>query len=371
MTMTVQSINMPKWGMSMSEGKVTRWLVNEGDAIATGMEILEIETDKIANVVESQLSGVLRRKVAAEGETLPVGALLGVLADASVADADIDSFVDANRVAAAETESEQSLLARIQVDGRTINIMDSGGDSTRAFLLVHGFGGDLNNWLFNFAELSHHLRTVAIDLPGHGRSEKEVGDGSAADLVAAVDGVIDALGLEEVHFVGHSLGGLVVALAAIARPSIAGSVTLLAPAGLATPVDQSFLAAFIEADSRKEMKGVLSRLFFDPSVVTRDMVDDVLQYKRTDGVTAALGLLADNALARRTPEQEFARRLSDLSLPVTVLWGTKDSVIPMPAISDMAGGAIEISAIAEKGHMLHMEATKAVNAAILRHVTPD
>lgn len=367
MTMTVQSINMPKWGMSMSEGKVTKWLVNEGDAIATGMEILEIETDKIANVVESQLSGVLRRKVAAEGETLPVGALLGVLADASVADADIDSFVDANRVAAAETESEQSLLARIQVDGRAINIMDSGGDSTRAFLLVHGFGGDLNNWLFNFAELSHHLRTVAIDLPGHGRSAKDVGDGSAAGLVAAVDGVIDALGLKEVHFVGHSLGGLVVALAAIARPSIAGSVTLLAPAGLATAVDQSFLAAFIEADSRKEMKGVLSRLFFDPSVVTRDMVDDVLQYKRTDGVTAALGLLADNALAKRTPGQELAPRLGDLSLPVTVLWGTKDSVIPMP---DMAGSAIEISAVAEKGHMLHMEATKAVNAAILRHVTP-
>src|SRR5690606_22830225 len=113
------------------------------------------------------------------------------------------------------------------------------------FLLIHGFGGDLNNWLFNFEELAKHERTIAIDLPGHGQSSKDVGDGAAVNLIAAVDGVIDALGLKAVHFVGHSMGGLVAALAVIGRPAVAGSLTLVAPAGFTTPVNEAYLASFI------------------------------------------------------------------------------------------------------------------------------
>ena len=71
---------MPKWGLSMKEGTVMAWLVEEGAAIAVGVPILEVETDKIANAVEAPDPGTLRRKVAQDGETLPVKALLGVMA---------------------------------------------------------------------------------------------------------------------------------------------------------------------------------------------------------------------------------------------------------------------------------------------------
>jgi pyruvate dehydrogenase E2 component (dihydrolipoamide acetyltransferase) len=357
---------MPKWGMSMSEGKLVKWLVSEGDAIKPGQEIMEVETDKIANVVEAQDSGILRRRVAAEDETLPVGALLAVLADASVADSEIDQYVDANRVVAVDADGQTSLISKIQVDGRTVNIMDSGGDSDTAFLLIHGFGGGLNNWLFNFEELAKHERTIAIDLPGHGQSSKNVGDGAAVNLIAAVDGVIDALGLKAVHFVGHSMGGLVAALAVIGRPAVAGSLTLVAPAGLTTPVNEAYLASFIAANDRKEMKRVLSDLFADPSVVTRDMVNDVLQYKRIDGVNAALGLLAGNALS--APEAGgLAAQLSGLNCPVRIFWGAEDKVIPPPS-SDAVYAAFDISVIDGKGHMLHMEAANDLNAAILQQL---
>src|SRR5512137_2456832 len=84
---------MPKWGLEMREGTVTAWLVDEGAEIAVGTPILDVETDKISNAVEAPDPGVLRRKVAREGETLPVKALLGVLADASVSDADVDAYI--------------------------------------------------------------------------------------------------------------------------------------------------------------------------------------------------------------------------------------------------------------------------------------
>ena len=91
--MAIQPITMPKWGLAMEEGVLARWAVDEGAEIAAGQEIMDIETTKIANVFESPVAGVLRRKVVGEGETVPVGALLGVVADPGVADTEVDAFI--------------------------------------------------------------------------------------------------------------------------------------------------------------------------------------------------------------------------------------------------------------------------------------
>jgi len=91
--MQLKPIIMPKWGLSMSEGRITRWLKSPGDAIAVGDEIVEVETDKIAGVVEASDAGILRRVIGAEDTVYPVKALLGVIADPIVADAEIDTYV--------------------------------------------------------------------------------------------------------------------------------------------------------------------------------------------------------------------------------------------------------------------------------------
>ena len=93
MSDAIKPIVMPKWGLAMQEGMVAKWLVEEGAEISGGDEILDIETSKIANVYESPVAGPLRRRLVGEGETVPVGALLGVVADSSVSDADLDAFV--------------------------------------------------------------------------------------------------------------------------------------------------------------------------------------------------------------------------------------------------------------------------------------
>jgi pyruvate dehydrogenase E2 component (dihydrolipoamide acetyltransferase) len=77
----IQAITMPKWGLSMEEGMVVAWLAEEGNSIDAGQDILEIETTKITNVYEAPAAGFLRRQVVAEGETVPVGTLLGLLAE--------------------------------------------------------------------------------------------------------------------------------------------------------------------------------------------------------------------------------------------------------------------------------------------------
>jgi pyruvate dehydrogenase E2 component (dihydrolipoamide acetyltransferase) len=89
----IKAIIMPKWGLEMVEGTLAKWHVTEGQPVDKGQPIMDVETEKIANEVEADIPGVMRRRVAEEGQVIPVGGLLGVIADKDVSDADVDAFV--------------------------------------------------------------------------------------------------------------------------------------------------------------------------------------------------------------------------------------------------------------------------------------
>jgi pyruvate dehydrogenase E2 component (dihydrolipoamide acetyltransferase) len=89
----IRPVTMPKWGIEMQEGTITAWNHELGQPIDKGQALLDVETEKIVNSVESPAGGTLRRILAQAGDTLAVGALLAVLAEPDVTEADIDAFV--------------------------------------------------------------------------------------------------------------------------------------------------------------------------------------------------------------------------------------------------------------------------------------
>ena len=72
---------MPKWGHTMEEGKVTLWLKQEGDTVVKGEELFEVETEKITNRVEAPADGTLFQILVPAGSTVPVGAVVALLAE--------------------------------------------------------------------------------------------------------------------------------------------------------------------------------------------------------------------------------------------------------------------------------------------------
>ncbi|MCC6146874.1 MAG: biotin/lipoyl-binding protein [Anaerolineaceae bacterium] len=75
--MAIIEVTLPKWGLTMEEGALVEWMVQEGQVVSAGQSIATVETDKVSNELESPVNGVVSKLMFAAGaEAIPVGAVL-------------------------------------------------------------------------------------------------------------------------------------------------------------------------------------------------------------------------------------------------------------------------------------------------------
>ena len=363
----IVAVTMPKWGLSMQLGKIIGWIVAVGDEVSAGDELADIETDKIAGTLEAASGGTLRRIIARVGEDVPVSGTIALIAPAGVSDDDLDAAAaEARAVIDAGVPGEAASGPAVEtadIGGRKICYAGVGEEGD-VVLLVHGYGGDRDSWLFLQEPLAARHRVYALDLPGHGTSSKDVGDGSVDRLADAVVGVLDAIGAERAHLVGHSLGGAAAVAATARNPRRISSLTLIAPSGFGSAINFGYLRGFADAQTRRELKPLIGQLFADESLVTRKVIDDLLAYKRLDGVGEALHALLGTLLDGDKQRADSAAAVTVIGgvVPVTVVWGSADRIIP-PAQAESVAGAV-CYLLDGAGHMPHMERPAEVQAAI-------
>lgn len=230
-------------------------------------------------------------------------------------------------------------------------------------LLLHGFAGDRLTWQFSLSALSSRRLAVAVDLPGHGGSTPDVGSGQVSDFAPWLVEFLDALELPRVHVIGHSMGGYVGRELALLAPDRVASLTLLSSAGLGTPFDLAFLRRAIAPADVEEGRACAERLFAGPSPLI-PRFGEVLHAQGADPLRrAGLARIVDVSFAAHADGGGPPVDWSAYPMPIQVLWGRADRIIPLPPADRLPPGA-PFQVFDAAGHLPHIEAASPVTAAI-------
>ncbi len=89
----ISMLTLPKLGLTMKEGTVAVWHVAPGETVKIGQPIFDVETEKATQECAAEAAGLLRRQVVAAGMTVPVGALVAVIAPSEVSEAEVDRCI--------------------------------------------------------------------------------------------------------------------------------------------------------------------------------------------------------------------------------------------------------------------------------------
>lgn len=159
-----------------------------------------------------------------------------------------------------------------------LNVAD-GGSGGVPVLFLHGFGGNASHWAAQLDHLRPNRRAVAMDLRGHGRSDRPAdGDFAVESQAADVAAVLDGLDIARAIFVGHSLGGAIaIAMAGKDPDRGAGLVLAAAPGKVPDEQAQQIIGA-MEADYQNTSAGFWNQL----STGARPSVAEQLQRERND-----------------------------------------------------------------------------------------
>jgi pyruvate dehydrogenase E2 component (dihydrolipoamide acetyltransferase) len=238
----------------------------------------------------------------------------------------------------------------------------------RPLVLIHGFGGELNTWRPLVASLRSHRPVLAVDLPGHGASPPLPAPSLAA-LAAAVAAALAAEGLGGIDLVAHSLGAAIATELADSAALDIRSLFLMAPAGLGPDINGDFLAGFNRARSEPSLTPWLRLLVADAQALSPSFIQATLRLRQDDAVVRAQTDLAQALFPDGTQAFSIRAALERLDIPVRVVFGTDDRIIP-PHHAAGLPGLIAVHALRGIGHMPYLE-NRPLLARILSHHLPS
>ena len=275
-------------------------------------------------------------------------------------------------------------VARLELgEGTAVRVAESGAPDAPSVLLVHGWGASIYMWRDWFEPLaSAGYRAVAVDLPGHGLSDKPSNEGRyrLESLVAAVRSVIEGMRLHRPHVVAQSMGGTVALELAVSgdpgigrlvliNPACFGHVHILPLAQRASPkVVEPVLAHLVP---RWVVYRAHRRVYGDPSLITDDDIDQYWAPSQFPGYAPAMRRLLHEFTWARPPVSDMVERLRSLTPPTSpplVILGTRDRLVrdarPYAAALRKAGAPLEIYSSVGGGHAVNEERPREMLALV-------
>jgi pimeloyl-ACP methyl ester carboxylesterase len=242
----------------------------------------------------------------------------------------------------------------------TWHYLEGGPKDSEVVLLLHGFGGDKDNWTRFSNSLTGGYRVIAPDLPGFGESARHPDwDYSLPPQRNRVNGFVQALGLEQFHLIGHSMGGHLAALYTHKYPEQVLSLALFNNAGVDAP-DKSDMRRALANGNNPLIVGSLEDF---------DRLLAFASYKQPFIPWPVKGVLAQQALEHA----EFNRSifesligdsssslepiLVDIETPALILWGEYDRIVDVSSVNVMRPllSRSEVVIMKDTGHLPMLE----------------
>lgn len=237
------------------------------------------------------------------------------------------------------------------------------GSGRETLVLLHGFGGHWMDWYDIQPDLARDARVLAYDLPGHGRSLAHPAAGSASGMAKAILADLDARGIGRAHVAGFSMGGAVAALMGLRSPDRVASLTLLAPGGFGPDISEELLVNLANPATADDLRGAMNAMCAPGFEMPTKNVAALAATRSLPGQGKRLVEIAAK-IAKGGQQGEIPREtLATLAMPVTVVWGTADPVLPFSQSENLPAD-FRLVVLPGVGHMLPEEARKQVILAI-------
>jgi 4,5:9,10-diseco-3-hydroxy-5,9,17-trioxoandrosta-1(10),2-diene-4-oate hydrolase len=210
-------------------------------------------------------------------------------------------------------------------------------------VMLHGGGpgaSGMSNFGRNLPVFAAQFRTLVVDQPGYGKSDKPPVEGNYFTFAAdALKTLLDELGIEKTHLVGNSLGGGTAVRFALTYPERAGRLVLMAPGGLslnvfaADPTEGVRRLAEFGAPpgpSREKMAAFLRTLVFDQQLVTGELIEERYAVASDPAALRAMASMGASFFDPASHEQGLLwREAHRLRQRVLLIWGREDRVNPV------------------------------------------
>jgi pimeloyl-ACP methyl ester carboxylesterase len=138
------------------------------------------------------------------------------------------------------------------------------GEGDPSLLFVHGLSCDSHDWIWQLPHFRQHHRTIAVDLRGHGRSDAVAGGYGLGDHAEDLVALLDHLGVPRVVAIGHSLGGMIVTVLAVAHPERVSAIVVIDPGYLHPLSETEEAASFVRQNAQTDPIG-LFRAMLEPT----------------------------------------------------------------------------------------------------------
>jgi pimeloyl-ACP methyl ester carboxylesterase len=271
-------------------------------------------------------------------------------------------------------------IETVQVDGLTLAYREQG--SGPPVLLLHGWPTSSFLWREVMPPIARRNRVLALDLPGFGGSDKPPGARYDFELFGrALDGFLAELEVDEVALAVHDLGGPVGLHWALHHPERVTKLALLNT--LVYPEFSEAVMEFVKACTTPELREQLTSPEGLEAAMRLGLADES---HLTEDVLAAVRAPFQTAEERRSladagiglqPEgfAEIARRLPSISVPVRIVYGERDRVLPDVAdtMARVAGDVPQavVTSLPDCGHFLQEEAPQEVGELLADFFAPD